>query len=270
MDEALKAAWRAAQAAPDDAQARATYGQALRRVGHRLAAALELGDAHRLATGKVAFVLREAAIERPLRPGGPTLRWFAPVRPAGLEGVTPPSLPDARLGHVHVTHQADVHAIAALVPWPACPDCVGRRAPGEDPLGNGLTECERCEGRGEFIEFTGRAEERLPCETCGGTGRVPCARCDGAGFVPRRGRSSRCDHEALGAPLVDLNDADRSMGLGSSTLDASWSVHRCSTCGLCVLRDPAGDLHPACAGCGTFACDGTCDEGVTRESGSDP
>jgi hypothetical protein len=265
VDEALKAAWRAAQANPDDAQARAAYGQALLRSGRRLAALLELGDAYRLGTGRMsAFGPGEVAIERPLRAGGPPLRWGAPLRPADLPGVAPPSESDARLGHVLLVHQDDVAAIAALVPWPSCPACDARRV-AERPVSGGSAECDRCDGRGVIIEFTGRAEEHVPCDRCGGTGIVTCARCDGGQFVPRTGRHLRCDHDPLGTTVQDPV-VDGAVGLGLGPLPEGWTVHRCPSCGLCVLRDPPGDLHPACAGCGTFACDGTCDV----STGSDP
>lgn len=270
MDEALKAAWRAAQASSDDAQVRTAYGQALLRSGRRLAAALELAEARALLTPgrRAPLVSREVELERPATPGGAPLTWGIGARPADLGPVTPP-LGDAQLSHVQLRLQPDVGAIAALLPWPACADCVARRTP-ERPgaMDDGRMACDRCDGRGEIIEFTGRAEERHRCDACNGTGVMTCPRCDGASVVPRTGRRVACEHEGLGPALLDAaSDAPLRLGLG---LLHDWRVHRCQGCGLCVLRDPAGDLHPACAGCGTFACDGTCDESASRSTGSDP
>lgn len=264
MDEALKAAWRAAQATPDDAQARAAYGQALLRSGRRLAAAFELEEARRLSDprGKPRLLSREVVFERPVLPGGAPVRWGVGPRPAGLETPTPP-LADPQLGHVLLMHQPEVGVLAALVPWPVCPDCLARRTPDRPgAMTDGRTACGRCDGRGEIIEFTGRAEERHPCDRCDGTGEMFCPRCDGAGLVPARGRAAACEHAALGPRLV-TDEAPLTLGIGEL---GEWTVHRCQACGLCVLRDPSEDLHPACAGCGTFACDGTCDV----STGSDP
>lgn len=255
MDEALKAAWRAAQASPRDAGARSAYGQALLRAGLRLAGGLEVARALHLEPGRVGGPDGEVELE--LRAGlrEALTRWrvLGDERPADLPDPTPP-LVDARLGHVPLARRPSGHAPYALLPWPECPGCQG---------GLVVTPCARCDGRGEFIEFTGRAEERHPCDACGGTGNVELACCGGRNLVPRRGRPERCDHEALGAPIVGLLD-DSIGDLGDFTL------HRCQACGLCVLREPNGDEHPACAGCGTFACDGTCDESPARATGFDP
>lgn len=255
MDEALKAAWRAAQAAPDDAQARAAYGQALLRSGRRLAAALELAYARHLAEPSPTIVPmggpREVELDLPPTPRAKAERWqvLGDLRPTDLPRVTP-ALVDGRLAHVRLRRSQDLHATYSLVPWPECPECRG---------GLLVTPCPKCDGRGQVIEFTGRAEERWTCEACGGTGNVDIACCDGTNLVPRRGRPERCEHDQ-GAPIQ----------APATLMPEGWTLERCSACGLCVLRDPAGDLHPACAGCGTFACDGTCDEGGTRASGSDP
>lgn len=282
MGDPLREAHRRAQVSPRDVETRAAYGHAL------LARGLHAAACHELTVATQARAWGTSRWDRVVapRPGAPDVRLRVgdvdlrvEVAPFDPKSVAAPDVPDARWPHARLLRapgDAEWQPLV-LVPPPTCaaPGCV-----------EGAVTCPTCGGRGLVTEGAGGPHEsrasgggghsavdaqaaedaradaasealasgphRSPgnwpteCHGCDGLGTGACGACDGTGLNPTpRAAPDGCAHE-VGVPEWT----------GPHGWSLSWTLVRCSMCGLAALRHSGEDavLHWACATCGHPRC----------------
>ena len=170
------------------------------------------------------------------------------LQQAYRQALTEPDDPAARRAYAHALVRAGHRDGAALLrDVPPCSTCAG-----EPDLPPGAQRCAACDGLGELVEFTGRAEDRLPCDRCDATGAEVCPDCDGAALADLDPPTTPGPCACGKAPA--LEHAAPTWTPPDGLARGVW-LARCPACGLPALRRRQhGDWRHGCQGCLQLVC----------------